>query len=321
MASKHQEHFLIFDTNVLRGDKEELENFNQFDLRIVNDLKKFIKKHGIEKKVKLLFPEVVILELEKNKKDKLKKWLKNIKNYCDNFSEIAELNSKIESIDVDNHIKKIKDTTISGLEIASIPLDKKTLFEEIFIRAINKYPPFKAESSDVGFKDTILYLSLLEYAKNYSDAIFVFFTKDSGFSGENKEILENEFSKTGNTLKIQTNKDVDGYLLETFKLDIDFQTFVRATIEEIENILSSYTAIKIGEEKYPIVSIKISNDRTFEEDTGPDDTRLVLGFDVIYSKEEHEEPLSDLILNIDFSKSGMKIIKLGYNYELFRDGN
>lgn len=70
-----------------------------------------------------------------------------------------------------------------------IPSDRR--FKGIVRRAFDKAPPFggKEKNSDKGFKDVLLWESILEFVLLHPHADILFYTKDNGF----KEILINEF--------------------------------------------------------------------------------------------------------------------------------
>lgn len=88
-----------------------------------------------------------------------------------------------------------------------IPFSKsKETFSTIIDRVYKKEPPFINGSSDKGFKDTILWLSLIEYFSKNSDFQSVLFvSNDHGFT-ENAEILKKEFNlKTPLTIEIKNN--------------------------------------------------------------------------------------------------------------------
>lgn len=80
------------------------------------------------------------------------------------------------------------------------------IFNNIIDRAINKKKPFLGEKgeSDKGFKDAILWESLLEYAKDQEVNNFYFITKNS--NDFPKDILEREFYQlTFKNIKIFNN--------------------------------------------------------------------------------------------------------------------
>ena len=80
------------------------------------------------------------------------------------------------------------------------------MFSSMLMRSDEKLPPFISGKSDKGFKDTLLWLSVIEYFKNNkSEKEVVFVTDDNGFLN-NISTLTEEFEKeTGKHIEIKRN--------------------------------------------------------------------------------------------------------------------
>ncbi len=89
-----------------------------------------------------------------------------------------------------------------------IPLKKDGgVLSAVIDRANKRIPPFSSakDASDKGFKDCLLWISLLGYFKNNGEEEVVFVTDDGGFKN-NADFLCEEFSKvTGKTIVIKPN--------------------------------------------------------------------------------------------------------------------
>lgn len=89
-----------------------------------------------------------------------------------------------------------------------IPLKKDgEVLSTVIDRANKRIPPFSSakDASDKGFKDCLLWISLLNYFKNSGEAEVVFVTDDGGFKN-NTEFLCEEFGKiTGKSIVIKPN--------------------------------------------------------------------------------------------------------------------
>lgn len=133
------------------------------------------------------------------------------------YGEIAKLQSKYsgianikEILTYDKNAKDLKrriqkaytDTFKSNI----IPFNKsENTFSKILDRANYKEPPFIESTSDKGFKDALIWLSLLEYFKNNGEDEVLFVTDDNGFR-DNIEFLCEEFnSVTGKTIEFKPN--------------------------------------------------------------------------------------------------------------------
>jgi len=83
----------------------------------------------------------------------------------------------------------------------------ESLFQQVLDRVYKKIPPFLSadNASDKGFKDTLIWLSLLDYFKENGEAEVVFVTNDKGFLN-NAEVLSQEFHEvTGKEISIKEN--------------------------------------------------------------------------------------------------------------------
>lgn len=93
---------------------------------------------------------------------------------------------------------------VFGKNIIPFKKDSST-FSTILERANNKIPPFIESTSDKGFKDALIWLSLIEYFKDNGESEIVFVTNDNGFN-ENIDFLAKEFSEnTGKKIEFRTN--------------------------------------------------------------------------------------------------------------------
>lgn len=310
--------FLIFDTNIIRINEKASETFDEFYIHRYDDIQKLIDSYELSNKVFLLMPEIVLLELVNQKKSKLNKWINTITDYSKNFSEIKKFIDKTKTINVDNHIEKIKNEKLSTLEIIPIPSNKELLFDNILERCLSKNPPFKGDS-DKGFKDSLLFLSLLHYAKDFQDTKFVLFSKDSGFSDEKQRTkLEKEFSETGNSLEIRDDVDVEGYLKNLFGVDFEFQDFISEDlIPSIEEEISNYKKIRLDRNEYDVNSITIDTSSTYQQEISKERIKIVFVFHVEYMVNGEVFRITDLNREFTLNKKERQIISKGdYNYEL-----
>ena len=89
-----------------------------------------------------------------------------------------------------------------------IPFSKTSeLFSEVLDRAYKKLPPFSNadNASDKGFKDSLIWLSILSYFKESGENSVIFVSSDNGFKS-NADDLCKEFKEiTGKTLEIKDN--------------------------------------------------------------------------------------------------------------------
>lgn len=135
------------------------------------------------------------------------------------YAEIDDLKSEYKGI-VSFKIIKTQEQRIEELKNAIlnnykklfkenfIPLDRNPeIFSEVLNRAYDKVAPFSnAEgASDKGFKDSLIWISLLSYFKTKGNNSVILVTNDGGFI-KNADVLCQEFKNvTGKTIEIKPN--------------------------------------------------------------------------------------------------------------------
>ena len=96
-----------------------------------------------------------------------------------------------------------------------IPFSKdESTFSAVIDRANRKAPPFSsdANASDKGFKDCLLWISLLSFFKDNGETEIVFSTDDAGFL-KNRDTLEKEFADfTRKPISIKPNSFYRDYI-------------------------------------------------------------------------------------------------------------
>ncbi len=320
--SLEKEYCLVFDTNFIRLNDKDIESFDEFVLHRFDKLNEFLDDYKLSDKITLLIPEIVLLELTHQKKSKLNSWINTIKEYSENFSQIKDFLNKLSEIDVDKHIEKLKQEKIKDLEIVSIPEDKKRLFEEILIQCVEKRAPFIEGDSDKGFKDAILFISLKEYSVNFSETTFVLFSKDKAFSDDtcSKKLIE-EFSKTGNNLKIESNYDVEGFIKKTFKLDVELMNYIYNTIiPKVEEDLSNIKQIKLLDKTFQVSNFEIDPTSTSQEELNDTQVKLTIVVKISYIDDDSKKDIPDFVVEFIIDKYKLKIIEQKpYNYEVIEN--
>lgn len=181
----------IFDTNFI------VQN---------NDLNSVVKE--LENRNYVVYvPQVAIEERIAQECLKIKQEYDNLLKLKDRYSKIAniEITVKYEKSAQKHQVgmfakyRRLFDTRILPL------IFSESRFKVVFERAKIKEPPFVKGSSDKGFKDTLMWLSILDYFKEKGETKVVFVTDDNAFL-EQKDVLEEEFvCETGKTIEIKKN--------------------------------------------------------------------------------------------------------------------
>ncbi|WP_196893759.1 PIN domain-containing protein [Aureivirga marina] len=151
---------IIFDTNTIRNT-----DINHF-LGGRSDLHKFLKHADI------IIPKIVLEEVKRQKKKKLRE--EKDKFLSNSYSKLLGIDpNSAKEFDIDNYIHKLESE--EEIPFTSIEINDTSVLNEMTQLAIKKLPPFESkDNTDKGFKDAVIYFSILEYLKNHSsNEIFV----------------------------------------------------------------------------------------------------------------------------------------------------
>jgi len=155
-----------------------------------------------------------------------------------------------------------------------IPFTKDAVtFEAIWDRVHKKEPPFRTAkgASDKGFKDALLWLSIIRFFKESGEGEVVFLTNDNNFL-DNATMLEQEFKNaTKKEISIKNNKHYEFVIGKSEEVSVapvvrpianvqELRKKIVNTIENICNVIaySSNGFINYEDEKAFILREKIS---------------------------------------------------------------
>ncbi len=192
-------YYLIFDTNVLFQKYDKKANFTAFSFNATfQNVIDMINQLDIYSQVVLAIPSVVWREMEKQIIEKHDELLLSYKNTISKnlFPEYT-----INENAVINYPEYIKSKIVeykSGLsnelnQVIELPIASNSRFDSIVNRAFRKLPPFegKDKKSDKGFKDALLWESILEFALKNPNSKIIYYSKDNAFG----EFLLKEFTE------------------------------------------------------------------------------------------------------------------------------
>lgn len=247
---------VILDTNLLyEYGKNEVKNYREFELSSNFDsIVNFLETNDLSDKYKVWVPEIVFMELEKQRKEKYKVSIDNIKKEFEKIKNFKDVELKLPKIRYEEEIKQyiinyIKNYKINVLKIAR----DGQLFSKILGRCVNKEKPFSGES-DKGFKDVVLWESIIEYAENNANnEKFILITNNSKDFTKN---LEKEFKdRTGKEITIYYKiKDFQESIMEINEIEsrmplnnsiIESENESGELIDKINRFISENEEIKI----------------------------------------------------------------------------
>ena len=220
-------YYLIFDTNVLFQAYEKKADFTSFSFNSTyENIIDMINQLDIYSQVILVIPSVVWRELEKQIIEKHDELLLTYRSTITNkvFPEYSiKENPQMDYPEyIKTKIKEYKDDIQQGMsEVIEIQNASNSRFRSIIDRAFGKRPPFegKDKKSDKGFKDALLWESILEFALNQPKSEIIYYSKDNAFG----EFLIQEFSEVvdKSPLFICKNENEVKLRLEAWAQEID----------------------------------------------------------------------------------------------------
>lgn len=190
---------IIFDTNFII---EQRKNLTKVIEELSDNFVVYITQASIEERLgqrQLEFEEAFSK-------------IQSVKDLWRGYAELSISKSLGEIIE---HLKAhMNDSYQSLFGKMIIPINLSSeMYSAIFQRAVLKIPPFVSEkgASDKGFKDSIIWLSLIEYFISNGEDEVVFLTNDNGFRKCAESLCEEFHQKTGKTISIKENTYVSTY--------------------------------------------------------------------------------------------------------------
>lgn len=218
---------LIFDTNALFQAYDKKADFTTFSFNATFEhAVGMIEQLDIYEYVTIAIPSVVWSEMEKQIIEKHDELLVTYKSTISKKQFPEYSIQENPTINYPEYIKiKIeeykKEISGRGNSVIEIPIASNDRFESIVNRAFSKLPPFegKDKKSDKGFKDALLWESVLEFALKHRNSKIIYYSKDNAFG----EFLLKEFAEnvSDSSLFICKNENEVKVQLEAWAKEID----------------------------------------------------------------------------------------------------
>lgn len=231
MKSDSHEYFVIFDTNVLYHAYDKKADFSSFSFNSTyENIVGYINQLDIYERVTIVIPTVVWNEMEHQIIDAHQSKIRDFRDKVTKhfFPEIEVIDKG--DIDYSEFIRPIIDRYRTSLSsdintVIELPIATATRYSSIVERAFEKRPPFegKDKKSDKGFKDALLWESILEFASQHKQAKIIYYSKDNAFG----DVLEQEFSISNPDASLvicATEKNVQDNL-ESWAKEIDIYSY------------------------------------------------------------------------------------------------
>lgn len=270
---------VIFDTNTIRNPE-----INKF-LGNRKEIELFVQDADI------IIPLTVVEEIKRQKRTKLKS---NKDSFISNpFHRLREINEEeTKAFDIDVYIEKLFDEETISFEIIDIKNnDVLPLIKEL---AISKQPPFEPkDDTDKGFKDALIYFSVLEYLQEIPDKYVFLCAKDNrlgeAFKDNPNVIVVKDYEEFK---QYSVSQFFDEYFIQKLKDELGFEI-------NKDNIKEYW--ININDNKVLLIK-KDDEEYVVETDSGE-----IIGF---CSKKDFIENIEKLILSPSFATTHYLISEL-----------
>ncbi len=185
---------IFVDTNPIWDDKGPFGTL--FSPSFV-DLPEFLKKHYV-KNTSICLPLIVIRERIQQRKELIESAIGYINERIKSIQEAGHEEKEIDvRNDYEEKLTSYAEEFCKKHNVEIIPQPSVSV-EELTNLAINKNKPFNDHGS--GFKDTLIYLSMVEDAKNNKGDSYILCTKNN--TQFDKELIEDFKKQTGKELQI-----------------------------------------------------------------------------------------------------------------------
>ncbi len=179
---------IVVDTNICHSG-ENKNDFSRFSFGMkINTLKMWISYLDLVDKVRIVFPEIVIKELKRQKIDLYKRKKEEILNYKKEnvFPDIKIIFDVDEEFDYEKYLEDVINSEFEENVHIENSMSCPLYLDKIIQRAVDKKPPFEGveKKSDKGFKDAVIWESLLEYKEKNKEYTLVVYTNDKRFNDE-----------------------------------------------------------------------------------------------------------------------------------------
>lgn len=228
---------IIFDTNILYEKAENGCDFCGFKFnRLFQNIVDEIEERDLIEHITIAIPDVTWNELYQQRMQAFNRKNQELKKLLDAF-KFPNIQYEISVIDYEVYLNEQidifkKKLSNYSMNVINIDLPSETRFQSIVMRAFSKVPPFEGidKKSDKGFKDALIWESVLEFKAKYSESKVILYSRDGLFN----DVLAEEFNDLFKDALILLNKEVD----------------VIKQIAEIQKTVNQLRKIEIDEVKY-----------------------------------------------------------------------
>ncbi len=183
-------HLIVFDTNALFKPYKGKVNYADFSFNNkFYEVVSAIEKVDAIDYISIGIPEVVLHELKLQLYASYQENIKQLKELCSCSFHFGTIEIPKFELPYKEYLERLMDDKAflrrENVNIVVLPLPSANTHESLIMRALNKHPPFegKEKQSDKGYKDALIWESIIEYKQKYPEWNILLTTEDSRFNG------------------------------------------------------------------------------------------------------------------------------------------
>ncbi len=272
MASDNKT-LIVIDTNKLRQVLGGSPSYGSFDFGdAFNKIEEFIESNKLEDVIDIGIPDISVQELVQQKVEQYCQDCKEFRNIVSRLSQLPDTDFSgvimpSQGFECKSYLQPSIEDSFKDNDIRVMKLPENSyadIFKKVITRAVKRQPPFKNsnKSSDIGFKDVVLWETLLSYEiSEYSKVLFI--TEDRVFH-DRRCIEEFEEKKERTILVYQSTELAITELKESYADIIKKNKFMEFTNKDyfrayVHDELSKRSQITIGGHEWTIKGWKVLN--------------------------------------------------------------
>ena len=270
MASDNKT-LIVLDTNKLRQVLGGSPSYGSFDFGdAFNKIKEFIESNKLEDLIDIGIPDISVQELVQQKVEQYFQDCKEFRSIVSRLSQLPDtdfsgVRMPSQGFECESYLQPSIEDSFKDNNIKVMKLPEESyadIFKEVITRAVKRQLPFKSsnKSSDIGFKDVVLWHTLLSYEiSGYSRVLFI--TADKVFD-DIKCKKEFEKKKKRTILISQSVELVIIELKESYADIIKKNEFIEFTNKDyfrdyVHDEMSKRSQITIGGHEWTIKGWKV----------------------------------------------------------------
>ena len=279
---------IILDTNILGDYKNgilKISDFNYFqtDKGVFESLIRFIQDNSLLKGTEIAVSKISIEEIKYHQNELFNNKKKKLVRLMSELSFISD-NTSIKDLDYREHLsnKARAFLGVYGLKILDYPPD--SCLKKLIERVLAHKDPFYKKKSDSGFKDALIWESVIQYAKENPDREYIFLTRDEDFS---EDLIEEFKSETKSDIIIKSSVlEVKKILDEKANLKMQFNKMSKVYSDNFQIIEDEtnrrFRNIVVNNENVEINRISLNKDLFDLEKLDNEEYHLIVGGNILY---------------------------------------